>query len=60
MQLALASQLREISKPFSDIVYAPVQNVADLLDEPVDQAIYFCALIASFVACLILGQIENV
>ena len=42
------------------LVYVPIQMIASALDQPLDNVIYFATVIGSFVACLTLGQIENV
>ena len=56
---ALLAPLRERLRPLSEPVYAPVTKLSELIDEDMDQLIYLAAILMSFLACLILGQISG-
>ena len=52
--------VREPFMPISDVTYWPVYALSTAIGQDADQIVYLFCILMSFVACLILGQIDSV
>lgn len=46
-------------KPLSDVLYAPVDIVAEVMDRPADQVIYMLASVVALLSCFTLKGMEG-